>query len=625
MKNKIIYTLLILALAFNTMQAASILDKKVNLVFNNITLEQALKQISDNYQVRFSYINNLVPLQSKVSLSIREKTLATALNKLFENTYVIYYAVGKHIVLKSASADVKPNATIAQNVRKYATPIKPIKPLDYSSSENLVADAELKMYDIDAKLRELDSLNLLESNTAKKDSLGKLRLQQSIAIQIDKIKALTQNLVDGFNSALDSLVAKDTANTVKINDALQKIEKQTVKLFVNVDNKVDSIVAEKKLQKIYSVVPDSNGYYHRPFQLTFFPPLGTNGIQSTKVINNASINLLIGANGGVNGFEGAGFMNVNKTDVFGIQGAGFGNVNGANTYGIQGAGFFNVTGNDIKGIQGAGFFNITGNNVSGVQGAGFFNVTGKNVTGVQGAGFFNVTGQNIIGVQGAGFFNVAENIKGFQGAGFFNVAENVDGVQASGFFNVAQKVKGTQIGFLNFADTIQGVPFGFLSFVKKGYHKIELSASEVLPLSASFRTGAKQFHNIIGVGINPFAKQTYVSVTYGVGTDVRLTSKIDLSIDVLAHDIRYLNSYPNNGISFQVNNCGQLRVNAVYAITKKVAVYAGPTYSVYVTDIFNKDTNAYGMGFEPYTFYDRARNGYSLKMWVGGSLGLRFL
>lgn len=623
MKNKIIYTLLILALAFNTMQAASILDKKVNLVFNNITLEQALKQISDSYQVRFSYINNLVPLQSKVSLSVREKTLATALNKLFENTYVIYYAVGKHIVLKSASASVKTNATITQNVRKFTTPIKPIKPLDFSSPENLVADAELKMYDIDAKLRELDSLNLLESNTAKKDSLGKLKLQQSIAIQIDKIKASTQNLVDGFNSALDSLAAKDTANTVKINDALQKIEKQTVKLFVNVDNKVDSIVAEKKLQKIYSVVPDSNGYYHRPFQLTFFTPLGTNGIQSPKVINNVSINLIVGLHGGVNGFEGAGFMNVNKTDVVGIQGAGFGNVNGANTYGIQGAGFFNITASDCRGVQGAGFFNLAGKNVAGVQGAGFFNAA-QNVKGVQASGFFNVA-KKLDGAQVAGFFNAADNLKGFQGAGFLNVAKNVDGAQVSGFLNVADNVKGTQIGFLNIADTIQGVPFGFLSFVKKGYHKIELSASEVLPLSASFRTGAKQFHNIIGVGINPFAKQTYVSVTYGVGTDVRLTSKIDLSIDLLAHDIRYLNSYPNNGISFQVNNCGQLRVNAVYAITKKVAVYAGPTYSVYVTDIFNKDTNAYGMGFEPYTFYDRARNGYSLKMWMGGSLGLRFL
>ena len=65
-------------------------------------------------------------------------------------------------------------------------------------------------------------------------------------------------------------------------------------------------------------VKDSNTIV-RPVQISFVTPLGTNGMESWKVINNFSLNMFAGYNGGVQGVEIAGFHNQIKEDVVGLQ------------------------------------------------------------------------------------------------------------------------------------------------------------------------------------------------------------------------------------------------------------------------------------------------------------------
>jgi hypothetical protein len=248
--------------------------------------------------------------------------------------------------------------------------------------------------------------------------------------------------------------------------------------------------------------------------------------------------------------------------------------------------------------------------MKGVQGTGFFNVVGGNFEGVQAAGFFNATGKKMEGVQASGFFNVAKEVKG---------------AQVSGFFNVAKRVKGTQIGFLNFCDTIQGVPIGFLSFVRKGYKKLDVYGNEVLPANIAFRTGANVFHNIFSVGtsVDPTSSNAYFAFGYGVGSDIKLTPKFDLSIDAIGHEVR--RDFKDMD---RINLLGQFRVNLVFKTFKKFAVMAGPAYNIYITQFYNSDTGKYGMGLEPYSFYNKTYSGNNnyntnIKMWVGGTLGIR--
>ncbi|MEM8929370.1 MAG: hypothetical protein AAGC45_14330 [Bacteroidota bacterium] len=58
---------------------------------------------------------------------------------------------------------------------------------------------------------------------------------------------------------------------------------------------------------------------HKKSQITFIYPLGTNGANSANYTNNVSFNLLMGVNGGVNGFEFGGLVNYNKGNVRGFQ------------------------------------------------------------------------------------------------------------------------------------------------------------------------------------------------------------------------------------------------------------------------------------------------------------------
>ena len=45
---------------------------------------------------------------------------------------------------------------------------------------------------------------------------------------------------------------------------------------------------------------DSTAYERSPFQFTIlFPPLSTNGAKNSQIVNDVSLNLLVGVSGGV--------------------------------------------------------------------------------------------------------------------------------------------------------------------------------------------------------------------------------------------------------------------------------------------------------------------------------------
>ena len=97
---------------------------------------------------------------------------------------------------------------------------------------------------------------------------------------------------------------------------------------------------------------DSVAYESRSFQFTFlFPPLSTNWINNVQIVNDVSLNLLVGVSGGVNAFELGGLINFGKYYMRGVQLAGFGNNVGGSVKGAQLAGYFNFGGTSINGFQ----------------------------------------------------------------------------------------------------------------------------------------------------------------------------------------------------------------------------------------------------------------------------------
>jgi hypothetical protein len=317
-----------------------------------------------------------------------------------------------------------------------------------------------------------------------------------------------------------------------------------------------------------------------PFHLSLITPLGTNGLQSWNTTNLISINLFAGCSGGLKGVEFGGFANALKGNMNGIQVAGFCN----NTFGVANgmeiAGFWNFNRKKVVGCQLSGFANVSLDTVVGIQGTGFANYAHGSTNG-QLSGFANISTGNVSGIQGTGFVNVTVgDTRGVQVAGFANVTTGTQtGLQASGFVNYTRKLRGVQVSFVNLADTVEkGIPIGFLSFVRNGYKVVQIGGNETLYGEVSFKTGVRQFYNILSVGVAPKNGSIKWGYGYGIGTLVPVGKRLDLSLEVVSYQINEDTWYTEH-----MNLLNRMNLSVCYNITRTIGAYAGASWNVLVT------------------------------------------
>lgn len=326
--------------------------------------------------------------------------------------------------------------------------------------------------------------------------------------------------------------------------------------------------------------------------------------------------------GSFEGFQGSGFINITGGSSQGFSGAGFANIIGSNGQGLNVSGFMNVIGGNSRGFWGAGFGNITGGNIQGFAASGFSNITGGNADGFLAAGFANVTGGGANGFQGAGFANLTKgDVNGTQFAGFMNTAHNLRGAQVSGFLNVAKSVTGLQLGFINVADTIaQGIPVGFISIVKNGgLRQLELSASDVMHLNASFRIGVPGFYNIFSYGVRPFAKERVSGLGYGVGTGFRISQNTGFQLE--GHTTQLQNDWKWYGEKMDLLN--ELRLNLSLRTKNRLEVFAGAVLYNQVSKT-SPSKGQYGADIAPgRVIHEWSHRSYHSRIWLGARAGIR--
>ncbi len=74
--------------------------------------------------------------------------------------------------------------------------------------------------------------------------------------------------------------------------------------------------------------------YRSAVQVTFFPPLGTNGLHSARYTNRFSLNILAGTSANEQAFAFAGLSNVIFDNASGFQFAGLTNYTGGSGFGF---------------------------------------------------------------------------------------------------------------------------------------------------------------------------------------------------------------------------------------------------------------------------------------------------
>lgn len=612
--------------------------EKVDVVFNQITIEEALFKLGGQINVSFTYNAKQFPLDSVITASYSSKSVSYILEDILGSNVEIIER-GKHIILK---VDVKKGP----KKRKYTLQGRVLE----DESEFPIENATV--FIIGTNKSVLTSAN------------GYYELDISTSEQFVEISFSKRD----YRSEIVVIEPNDSIR-INVRLSLKEIPKIPTKPIVEIATKreveeikiVKRVVPEESMRQSNSVL---DFLEEREWQVSFLPYLGSNGAISGSVTNKLSLNVLAGYNGGVEGFELGGLLNIIKNDVSGGQIGGIANLTGGELLGIQIGGLINynlgkvsgiqvaglvnstmdsVLGVQVSGIanfnlnhqfgaQMAGFSNIQTSTMEGVQMAGFGNVAWKKLDGLQLSGFFNLAKDTIQGGQLAGYINSAKTIygpqlagyvnlcygkmDGAQLAGFANIAtKEINGIQATSMINIANKINGVQIGLINIADSIQGVPIGLINIMGNGYVVPELSYSDINDFNFSFKSGIKHFYTILRGSYTH--RTAYDRWSYGLG----FGTSWDMIKNRFSFDLNNTSSVYNFDDQFNTkfNLHNQTELNLALRVWKRIELFAGPSFNFYVSEP--------GMAFSPDGFIPNSTKGTlginRTDQWWGYQFGIR--
>lgn len=585
-----------------------LLERTVSIAFSGETLDASLKKLSRQVGFTFSYGSSLINGSEIVNAEFANRTVREILDHLFRGR-IEYRERGKYIILLKAREQA--SSREPQMLSGYV--------IDEATGERL---KNVSVYD-PATL-----------SSAVTDDYGFFK------IEIRKPTGDEIKLAVNKSQYADTVFVVPDANTGLLNIPI-RFDKQKIRTLADsVSNKFMRMwnTALRASEEAINMENISDTLY-RTSQVSVVPFIGSNGGLSGNVINDYSFNVFGGYSLGNRKLEIAGLFNAIRGNVEGVQIAGLANGVMGRVNGVQFAGLANLAGETVEGVQVAGLTNVTFANSSGVGIAGLANLTEGSQRGMYAAGLANIATDSSGPAQLAGLFNLAEG--GFSGAqlsgginlitgrghgaqiaGLINISEqSFRGVQVSGLFNFAKDVRGAQIGFMNFSKTMRGVPLGFLSFVSKGYHKLEISADEVFYNNIAFRTGVRQFYNILTVGAKPDTykdDQTLWTFGYGVGTAPKISKWLYLNFDLTSNQIVY-------GKIEKINLLNKLYTGLDFQISRNFSITAGATLNAHITDPQYTGYPETFSDYHPDIVRERTfRNDLNMKMWWGGKVGIRF-
>lgn len=300
------------------------------------------------------------------------------------------------------------------------------------------------------------------------------------------------------------------------------------------------------------------------FQLSFLPPLSTNGANAYQYTNTISLNLLIGVSKNEEAIAWAGLSNIILNDATGLQMAGLAN----------------YVGNEGKGVQSAGLMNVNRNKFSGLQMAGLAN-----------------TAKEMNGFQLAGLANVAKDVTGFQMAGLVNIAKNVRGVQFAGLINIAEN---------------SDCPIGLINIIKNGEMGVAITYDALGSTVASFRSGGRYTYGILGVGYNHKTEGNSMVAEGGFGAHIPVSSWFRINNELKCSAI-------GNDSDEPVLNAGYSIIPA-FRIGKHVELFAG----VGINYMETKDLSNCKI-FPNHSLWKKTSSSRMQQLYVGYQFGVQYI
>lgn len=409
-------------------QAADVLERHIDVHFQQTPLKEALATVARKAGFEWSYNANIVDAGKKISLLANDWTVRETLYELLGDGYE-FKPNGQYLILKKRK---KP----AEQLSGY---------LKDPANGQRVANATV--YD----------RHTLRATTTDSNGYYELRVKKSTQIAIirldyrDTIFPVTTKSPRFQKIDLQVAATPAAAHPLTLEESLQRAASQAERLF------------RASLEKWNGLsMPDSP---HRRYQVSLLPRVGTNHTLSGKVVNDWSLNILAGISLGNRKLEVGGIGNFNRQNMTGLQLGGIFNELRGNAAGLQVGGIYNRVGDTLSGMQVGGIFNVANRTKGGaVQVGGISNFV-RETQGltVQVGGIVNQAPHSQVFMQVGGIANRAGGISGLQVAGIINTVDTLQGLQVAGIANRARKVKGLQIGLFNAAQELDGLQIGLLN------------------------------------------------------------------------------------------------------------------------------------------------------------------
>lgn len=642
--NKALWTAawLLLGLSLATAQTNP-LNRKITLHLAGVQLDDALFAIGKAGKFDFSFNAGILPTDSVVRVDADAESVRRVLDRLIGAGYDVRN-IGNHLLIAK---------------RKPAPPIS-----------ELPADLGLEGFLIDAMTGDRVRYATVHSDlrrNAMTDENGHFALTvpgstREVALHFSKI---------GFHDTL-VVVRPDRATSVTVG--LRPFPNYNVPMASREVNIVGDRLPEPELMAEWFVSEEQRALAENlpgpvqvfPIQISLVPSIGTNRILSGGMVNNFSLNVLVGYANGLRGVEIGGLVNIDREDVSGVQVAGLVNAVGGKTTGVQIGGLVNLVRSDVNGVQIAGLANVNGADVTGLQIAGLVNyaprpVRGAQISGlvsyalgdlksIQISGLSSYAKGNVGGFQIGGLNSYAEgnvrsfqigglssyakgdvggfqigglssyargNVGGFQISGLSSFAKgDVKGFQISGLCNKAHHLKGIQIGLVNIADSSAGFQLGLININKKGYTALELAANETFQANLAYKAGRRAFYTILTGGWRN-GPRTYAA-HYGVGFGSMATfNHLRIGLELTCHQVW------EERVGFNDLNLLIPARASVGIRIGRMELFGGTNASLHITDArtFGGDIRS-EIGSRPFWGYDDGD--VQLRAWLGWQAGIRF-
>ena len=575
------------------------LERKITIQSINQKPEEILRLIEKQGGFTFSFDPQVVQGQKEIVMDHKNKPVREVLDKLFDGQ-VSYKEKGKHIILFRITSEEQSKKNSYYIITGYikngvnGEEVTEASIFDKKSKESAVSN-QYGYFNLRINSKQKDELLILSVNKVNyKDTLVYVRQTGKSIVNITIYPDVKQIAIVDSSAIRDSILA---VNQLAFINMILSQEAQTNTLNIN-------------------------DTFYSKFQWSLLPFLGSNLSLSGNTVNDYSFNILAGYSMGTRKLEIGGLVNVDRDSVKNVQIAGWANITGGPVQGLQAAGLVNFNMKTVNGCQLAGLINnnLDTSHVAGF--AGLMNINLKPSSGFLAAGLMNLNIKKTTSPQFAGITNIAiDDAKGIQVSGLLNVCiKDIHGVQISGLVNYANHVHGTQIGFLNISDSCSGVPVGFLSYVHKGYHQLEISADEVFPLNASFRTGVHSFYNIFSAGIKSLGEPDNIwYFGYGLGTAINLGKKWDLNVDLIMNQ-----PMVGNQLDY-FNPLTKLNLTAEKRFSKSFSLAAGPVFNLFSVNTTDPNFDGVFNNLPPaQTFSSSVSGDYKHTSWIGGKVALRF-